>query len=572
MGKLLQSEYQLDYEPLTPEQLKKALSGDLEGFRYWFENCFQLQDKNTREIIHPKLNKGQEMIAETILAHVAKETRADTHKEVVICGPRQFGKSTLMTALANYIVAYVSGMERLNVVHTLQTGATASKYYNQKIKPIVAGVHPDIFPNIERDTMGTSTLLKYTDIQGIPRGGYYEITSAGSNSVRSGTVSVWLCDEPAEYRNPEMVEDAISGAIGDYGFSFTAYIGTFSDRLSDYFLSKIQAALDPANDMELVFIPWYLVYGREEDAKGITEDMFTEYDRDVLIPELTKAGLSYEERLCKIGWYHRRAVRTAHMKYEFPTSIDDIMSLAASHQYFDAEVINKQEENLKNGACYRILTDNASRKIEARETDASPFKIFTKPYYGHKYRIVIDPITAMGEATDNFIMHVMDLRNNEQVATFAEKGLSDQDYADWAIGIGQIYNNAQLCPESNVSNGFVTAVNDRRYYHWYYDGKKNHSDRIPGLRTTVATKETYLDRLTTMLTRGTIIIRDAATLDELRTIVKIKKVRQDGSTSYKVAAKKGKHDDRVSALWIYAGSVEDSQIAGKKNSGGMVCW
>ena len=181
-----------------------------------------LQDRDTRQYIHPTMNKGQELIAKTILGYVDKDTRATVHKECVILGPRQFGKSTLLTAVASYIEAYVAGMENLNVIHTLQTGTTATKFFKQKIEPIITNVHPSIYPTIYRDTLGTSTLLKYTDVKGIKRGGYYEITSAGSNSVRSGTVSVWLCDEPSEYRNPEAVEDAISGAISSYGWSFTA--------------------------------------------------------------------------------------------------------------------------------------------------------------------------------------------------------------------------------------------------------------------------------------------------------------------------------------------------------------
>ena len=260
MGKLVENEY-TGTETLTPEQIRLALAGNYDGFKYFFENCLLIQDRDTRQYIHPKMNVGQQMIAKAIFKNVDKKTRKNEHKEIVVIGPRQFGKSTLFTAIGDYLPAYVPGMENLNTVHTLQTGTTAGKYFKQKIAPIVANVHPAIFPTIERDTLGTSTLLKFKDIKGIPRGGYYEVVSAGSNSVRSGTVSVWLCDEPSEYRNPEMVEDAISGAISSYAWSFTAYIGTFSDRLSDYFLNKIKLALSNPDDIELVFIPWFLVYG-----------------------------------------------------------------------------------------------------------------------------------------------------------------------------------------------------------------------------------------------------------------------------------------------------------------------
>ena len=566
MAKVLECEY-TGTEPLTTDQIRLALSGDYEGFKYFFENCLLIQDRDTRQYIHPVMNAGQQMIAKAIFKNVDKKTRKNEHREIVVIGPRQFGKSTLFTAIGDYLPAYVPGMENLNTVHTLQTGTTANKYFKQKIAPIVANVHPMIFPTIERDTLGTSTLLRFKDVKGIPRGGYYEITSAGSNSVRSGTVSVWLCDEPSEYRNPEAVEDAVSGAISSYAWSFTAYIGTFSDRLSDYFLNKIKLALDNPDEIELIFIPWFLVYGREGDGYGLTEDDLTEYDRDVIIPEMRKYGIPQAEWFDKLGWYHTRALRTSKMRYEFPSSIEDIINMTSDRKVFAEASLEKQEKHILAGRPYRIMTDNATGKVEAQETDASPFTIFRPPAYGHKYRIAIDPITAQSADSDYFCMHVMDMSNNEQVAIFRDKNLQDEDYADWAVSMGTIYNKAELCPEINVANGFIVAVNARRYYRWYYQNKKNQADRIPGLRTTVSSKERFIDALTAMLDRESIIIHDRDTLDELHNFVKIVKMRTDGTRMVRMAARGNTHDDTVMALAIYAGTLDTRQLEGRKRSG-----
>ena len=193
--------------------------------------------------------------------------------------------------------------------------------------------------------------------------------------------------------------------------------------------------------------------------------------------------------------------------------------------------------------------------------------IYKNPIYGHRYRVVIDPITARSDDSDNFVMHVMDTGNHEQVATFAERGLPDEDYADWAVSIGTIYNKAELCPEINVANGFIVAVNSRRYYHWYYEDKKARSERIPGLRTSVASKERMIDALTSLIDREALIIHDANTLKELRTMIKKVKTRSDGTRSLRMEAKKGHHDDRVAALWIYAGSLNQRELErGKRTS------
>lgn len=573
MAKVLENDYQLNDGPLSPDEIRRAVSGTLDGFKFFFENCLQIQDRDTRQLIHPKMNKGQEMIAEPILRHVALDTRANSHKEVVIIGPRQFGKSTLITAISDYIVSYVRGMERCNLVHTLHTGGAAAKYCSQKVIPIITGVRPELFPTIERESLNTSTQLKYKDLKGtIQRNSIYEVLSASSNSVRSSTVTAWLCDEPSEYRNPEMVEDAISGAISSYGFSFTAYIGTFSDRLSHYFLSKIQLAIDHPEEMELIFIPWFLVYGREEDGIGMTTDKFTEYDQEVIVPEMRKYGYSDQEIINKIGWYHQRSLRTSHMRYEFPTCIEDVMSLATDQCFFSQESLDAQEKNIEAGKCYRTVTDNLTGKVEAQETEFSPLKIYRSPVYGGRYRLVIDPITAMSDGTDYYAMHMMDVRTHEQMAVFHEKGLSDADYADYAVCLAKIYNNAEICPEINVSSGFIAEVNNRHYYRWFYANEKARKNKEIGLRTTVANRNDMLDKLDTLMSRGLIKIHDADTLQECRNFIKKVKVRSDGSKVVRAEAKGKTHDDLVMALAIYAGSLTQHELEQRKHVGIGLAW
>lgn len=568
MAKILQNEYTLSDDHLTSDQIRKALSGDLEGFKYFFSNCCQLQDKDTRQMIHPVLNKGQELIASTLLGYISKETRANYHKECLILAPRQIGKSTLITAISNYMMSFVSGLERTVLVHTLQTGAAAGKYFSQKIAPIVTGIHPDIFPTIEKNVLGTSTMLTYKDVKGIPRNGVYEVTSAGSNSVRSGTVTIWLADEPSEYRNPEAVEDAISGAIGDYGFSFTAFIGTFSDRVSSYFLDKIKTALANPEEIDMVFIPWFLVYGREGDDRGVDLAELSDYEAKVILPEMIKYGIPTNEFAMKIGWYRRRALRTPNMKFEFPSSVEDILKLTSDQKVFSTESIEYQRNhNVEGGVPMRLVTDNMTGKVEAQETDASPFRMFKPPYYGHRYKLIADPIMSVNENSDNFAMSVFDDSNLEQVAVFKGKDMPIEDYADFAVSIAKIYNNAMICPESNVAAAFVTAIYALRYYNFYYESSKARQDRVPGIRTNVTSKANMIDNLKLLLDNKSIIIHDGDTVEELNYFEKKIKTYADGTTNVKMAARKGKTDDMVATLWIYVGTLTQDRLAGRKTSG-----
>lgn len=562
MGKALENEYGIEEEVLTPDQIRKALTGDFEGFKYFFENCMLMQDRDTRQMIHPKMNKGQELIAKTILGYVDQKTRTQSHKECVIIGSRQFGKSTVLTAIANYIEAYVAGMENLNVIQTMHVADAATKFFKQKMQPILSNVHPAIFPTIERDSSTSSILLQYKDVKGIKRGGYYEILSAGSNSVRSGTVSVWLCDEPSEYRNPEAVEDAISGAISSYGWSFTAYIGTFSDRLSDYFLKKIKTAMENPDEMELVFIPWFLVYGRDGDEVGVDIDELSEYERNVMVPEMIKYGLSTEEFAQKIGWYRRRALRTSKMRYEFPTSIEDILDLTSNKKVFDQKDLDRQKQHIESGKCYKMVTDNFTKKVEAIETDKSPFRIFRNPAYGHRYKIMVDPISSTSEASDKFAMIVFDEDKMEQAAVFSGRGMAIEDYADWAVSIAKIYNKAMICPEKNIAQAFVACVRALGYYNFYYDSPQSRAKKEPGIRTTASTKENMINNLSLLLRNDRIIFHDEETINELEYFEKIVKTRYDGGTTVKMAARKGKHDDLCACAWCFAGTIDDRQLTG----------
>ena len=87
MAKIVLNEYQ-GSDVLTADQIRRALSGDYDGFKYFFENCLLIQDRDTRQYIHPEMNLGQQMIAKAIFKNVDKKTRKNEHREIVVIGPR----------------------------------------------------------------------------------------------------------------------------------------------------------------------------------------------------------------------------------------------------------------------------------------------------------------------------------------------------------------------------------------------------------------------------------------------------------------------------------------------------
>lgn len=565
MGKLIPNDYRLDNlnTKITPENIRKALSDP----EFFLANYQQIVNKE-RQTVPFNLNAFQKMLFSLVVPKIASATRLNRRHNIVICKGRQQGASVSIVALINYICAFLDNTNNLVCLHTFPVGQTISKFYARKVQPIISGVHPDLYPTMERDNLGTSMITTYKDIKGIRRNNIYELVSANASSIRSDSVHLVIMDECGFYRNPYQLEAAIAPAIPDIGFSLVIYVSTFDDK-NDFFKNKIITARDNPEDWTLIFAPWFMTYPEAPYGIDYRQLELSEYASETIIPAMREYGVPPEEWGDKIVWYNKKYTELGNVNTfkEYPTTINEVLAYGEDRCVFQKESLDAQEKNIMAGTPMRFVTDNATGKVEMQETDISPFTLFKRPLPGHKYRICIDPITAIGESTDYFVMGVFDMSNNEQVAIFRDRGLQDEDYADWAVSMGTVYNKAELCPEINVANGFVVAVNARRYFRWFYVSRKAQADRTPGLRTTVSSKELFLDRLNALLDRGNIILHDQTTLDELRSFIRIVKTRSDGTKYARAAAKSGAHDDTVMVLALLAGSMDMRQIEGRRKSG-----
>lgn len=312
-----------------------------------------------------------------------------------------------------------------------------------------------------------------------------------------------------------------------------------------------------------------------EQERGVdyhTLDL-TEYDEEVIIPAFEKYNIPQSRWGDCIEWYHQKQRTITNVKKEFPTTLEEVLTMGEDERVFGAEALDEQEKNIEDAPFYRLITDNLTGKVEAQKSeDETPLKIYRSPVYGRRYRLVVDPITAQSDVTDYFTMMVFDTKSHEQMAVFHGRGFSDEDYADQAVCLAKIYNNADICPEINVASGFIAGVNNRHYYRWFYANDKARKNKEIGLRTTASSKERMIDQLKTLLNRGLIKIHDRATLDEFNNFVKKVKIRSDGTKSVYMAAKGKCHDDCVAACWIYAGSLEQRSLEGERKAGFSFAW
>lgn len=556
---ILTNSYQLanKTERLSKDEIVKSL----QDFNYLTSHYQQILTKE-RFFAPMRLNPFQQKIFRTLLPMIMPATRLEKRHNVILLKPRQVGASTGIVAFINYLCSFVEGMNHLNILHTFPVGDTISKFYKQKVEPILGGIHPDLFPTIDKDIVSkTSILTHYKDLRGtIQRDNYYELVSANADSVRSASLQLALLDECSFYRNPEKLEDAISPALPDYGFSLVVYLSTFDDQKSDYFLNKIKIAMEEPDDWTLIFTPWFEMYPEQFMGTPFDEHGLTDYDQNVILPALIDSKINSSKFGDYFDWYHRKSRTTTRMFNEYPTTLDEVLKHGEDECVFPTENLEKVEATIEDGKFYTLTEDVLTKQIIAKAVDDSPVKIFREPVKGHKYILTADPIASVDDKSDYFAASVFDQSNNEQVATILGRNRPLEDWAELSYALAVLYNRAYICPECNIAQAFVALIWAKGYYNWSYFSEKDRTNKNPGLRTTATTKPQMIDRLIMLLNNNNIIIHDINTLEQMRTFVVRKRKGNDARSSGRMEAKKGHHDDSVTCLYIYAGSLNQRQL------------
>lgn len=184
---------------------------------------------------------------------------------------------------------------------------------------------------------------------------------------------------------------------------------------------------------------------------------------------------------------------------------------------------------------------------------ASKLSIYKQVINNHKYVIAVD--TAMNIGQDYSTFQVIDITAlpYEQVAVFRSNNTNPLIIPRLIVDVAMRYNKAYILVEINKGAEIAKDI----YYEYEYDnllqvGKDKQSGRQRlgawlesklGLLQSSATKSKGCMNLKYMIEYNQIILNDITTVEELFTFIR------DGS-SY--AADKGKHDDLVMSLVIFA--------------------
>lgn len=566
MARALESTFELDVPELSRDDFVKVI-GDCD-FDYFTSHFQQIVDKR-RRLVTMNLNPFQKRVFEKLLPMIDPKTRLDRSRSVLFLKSRRVGATTGTIAFINFLLSYVEGIENLNVLHLFPTGDTASKLYNTKVKDIVTGVHPELMPTIYKDSTTSSVVLNYDNLLGVRRHNFYELASAGANSLRGSDFHIAIMDELASYRHPEEVEAVVSPMMPPHGFSLTIYASTFDDKMGSYFKEKIITAIDNPDEYEVIFVPFWWSYPEEPYGYTMNDISLTEYDQTVIVPAMIKDGFPREKWADSIEWYHRMSatMSAANMHKEFPSTIEEILAIGENQSCFSEESLAKQEKNLLPGTPYRLKTDTLTGKIELQKSDESEITLFKMPIYGHRYRLVCDPIGSSSDDSDFYAAIMWDLENNEQVAKIYTRGLPVEDLAELTVGLSVIYNRAQICNEKNMGQALVACVRAKGYYNFYYCSDLDRKKKDPGIRTTISSKPDMIDKTQLLLDSERIIIRDEETLRQLKKYERVIKSRTGGSSTVTFSAPKRDHDDLCMCVNLYSGSLDQRGLTGTRTQG-----
>ena len=569
MARPLESTFELDVPAPTRDDFVKII-GDCD-FDYFTSHFQQIVDKR-RRLVPMKLNPFQRKVFEKLLPMIDPKTRLDRSRSVIYLKGRRVGATTGTVAFINFILSYVEDCDNISVLHLFPTGDSATKLYNTKVKDIVTGVHPDLMPTIYKDSATASVVLNYDNLLGVRRHNFYELASAGANSLRGSDFHICVMDELSSYRHPEEVEAVVSPMMPPHGFSLTIYASTFDDRMGPYFKEKIVTALEHPDEYEVIFVAWYESYPEEPYGYTLDDLELTEYDQKIIMPAMTKDGFPKERWADAIEWYHRMSATMSetNMHKEFPTTIEEILAIGENKACFSVESLKRQEKNILPDSPYQLVTDTLTGAPELKATDSSPILVYKAPIAGEKYVLTCDPIGSNSDDSDFFAASIWRKSNNEQVATLYVRGVMVEDMAELVAGLHKIYNRAIICPESNMSEALQACLRAKGIYSFYYTDKTRRAKKEAGIRTTVASKPNMIDKTQLLLDGDRIVIHSAETLRQMKLYEKKVKAKAGGGSTVAFSAPKRDHDDLVSTVLIYAGTLDQRELTGRVSEGFII--
>lgn len=198
---------------------------------------------------------------------------------------------------------------------------------------------------------------------------------------------------------------------------------------------------------------------------------------------------------------------------------------------------------------YKVEQLNKIKRLDYREV-----RIWELPEVNKHYFIGIDP--SDGEGSDYGTISVWG-EDYKKVAEYYGK-LHPDELAELGAFIGEFYNKAFIGVENNMLSTilFLSKIYDNYYYTTIVDEKSLRKTKKLGWNTNSKTRDLMIDDFIILFDEGSLTIRSARTLQEMRTFV--------GKENGKREHADGKYDDMLFGDFIAI------QMIKRKPQGGRV--
>ena len=486
--------------------------------------------------------------------------------EFVTLKCRQIGISTQSLALDLYWINKYTGMNAALVTHN----DAARDQFRTTLQLYRSGLGEEWQRDVVDDNRNQLVLSNGSRLAMRVAG--TRASKGGSTLGRSGALGMCHCTEVAFYGD----RDGLSSLRASFAeYSPNRFYHFESTARGFNFFEEMWREAKQASSMKAIFISWWAneLYRLAEGSSGYKRywgktGRLTNEEK-LLIKEVKHL---YDETIDygQVAWYRYMAAEKltdeSMLKQEFPWT-EDMAFVATGSAFFRTLSITQALKQCRAATppeLYRIETGanfSNTRLIPAKQVNATLW-VWAEPVANGQYVLGCDPAYASSEDADFSVVTVWRVWYNrvEQVAEFADRTISTHAVA-WVMAfLAGYYGRCVTNLEVNGPGMQVLAelVNLRRQGNSKWEG-----DQAAGVRevtkymrqylyrrldsfskpsnihtkTNYDIKERMMNALRDNFERGILVIRSAAMVEEMKTVV-----RNGGQAP---AAPGGQNDDRV---------------------------
>lgn len=515
----------------------RSLLEKIRNPRWYVEHFITIRTKSG-ELQTLRMKPAQERLYEII----REEHEAGRPVRLVVLKARQLGFSTVIEALFFQDAATRAQVRTLIVAHIEDATAhlfKMNKLFFDKLPPALKPMRKNsnaqeiVFENPTKDanekerSPGLMSSIRC-------------VTAGGNGVGRSDTLTNVHASEAAFWPHMNETLDGLLQAVPND--ANTAVIIETTPNGYNEFKTFWDDAAAGRNGFRAVFFPWY-----EEPSYRMSVPPGTEWTQEELA--LKDAYGLDGEQLAWRRWCIRANLRGDEEKFrqEYPSCPEEAF-LMSGNPYFDNDKIlvriqTAPQPIARGRFVYGEADDRKPVDWQWQDAEDGEIVLFEKPDQLTPY--VLGGDTA-GDGSDRFTACLVDNATGYQTARMMYDGGSEIFYTQQLYCLGRFFNTALIGVEINFS-----TYPERKLEEWNYpklfirerpdDATRSLDTKKLGWRTDMRTRPLILANLQTIMRDNAELLRDAETLQEMLTFVKV-----DGRPE----AAEGKHDDLVLATAI----------------------